>query len=115
MAFLVFGWVGLLVLMTSTEPELGPRWLFFFLVVVAFTGIGLPISAVLNNRFPSSPPAAPRVIVRQGLWFGVFAATVAWLSNGQVFSLGLAAIFAVGFAAIEVFLRLWERSQWRRP
>jgi hypothetical protein len=110
----VFGWVGLLVLMTSTEPELGPRWLFFFLLVIAFTGVGLPFAVILNHRFPSNPPAPPQTVVRQGLWVGVFAATVAWLLVGGVFSFGLAAIFIVGFGGIEVFLRLRELSLWRK-
>ena len=59
--------------------------------------------------------AGPNVVVRQALWVGVFAATVAWLLYGRVFSLGLAAIFLVGFTGIEAFLRLWERSRWRQP
>jgi hypothetical protein len=111
----LFGWGGLIALMTATDPELGPRWLFFFLVVVAFTGIALPLSVVLNARFPSNPPATPNVVVRQALWVGIFASVVAWLLYGRVFNLGIASIFLVGFAAVEVFLRLWERSQWRRP
>ena len=43
----VFGWGGLIALMTTTGPELGPRWLFFFLVVVAFTGLALPLTVLL--------------------------------------------------------------------
>ncbi len=113
--FLLLGWGGLIVLMNTYSPALGPRWLFFFLVVVAFTGAALPFVVILNHRFPSNPPASPNVIVRQSLWVGVYFAALAWLYNGRVFNASLAAIFLVGFAAIEVFLRLWERSQWRQP
>jgi len=113
---LVFlGWGGLVILLNSTEPTLGPRWLFFFLVVVALTGTALPATIHLNHRFPSKPPANARVMVRQALWIGAYGATMVWLNYGQVISFNLALIFLVGFMAIEVFLRLWERSQWQRP
>jgi hypothetical protein len=105
----------LVILMNSTEPTLWPRWLFFFLVVVALTGTALPATIYLNHRFPSKPPAKARVVVRQALWVGVYGATMVWLNYGQVISFNLALIFLVGFMAIEVFLRLWERSQWQRP
>ena len=113
--FLAFGWGGLLVLMTTTDPELGPRWLFFFLMVVAFTGLALPFTVWLNARFPSKPPASADTIVRQALWVGILAATIAWLAYGRVLNFGLVLIFVAGFAAIEAFLRLWERSRWRKP
>jgi hypothetical protein len=112
---LVIGWGGIIILFNATEPTLWPRWLFFVLVVMACTGTALPVAVYLNQRFPSRPPASARVMVRQALWVGVFAATLLWLNYGQVLSFGLAIIFFVGFTAIEIFLRLWERSQWRRP
>jgi len=109
---LLVGFGGLIVLLNSTEPTLWPRWLFFFMIVCGFSGIGLPVSAYLNYRFPSDPPARVQVILRQALWLGAYAATLAWLQYGRVFSWGLALILALGFVAIEWFLRLRERSQW---
>jgi hypothetical protein len=106
------GWGGLFILLTSTEPTLAPRWLFFFLVVIAFTGVGLPVMSFLNYRFPSEPPARVNVIVRQGLWVGVYAATAAWLQYGRVLNLALLILLGLAFFAIEWFLRLRERSQW---
>lgn len=106
------GWGGLFVLFGSTEPTLLPRWLFFFLVVVGFSGVGLPIASFLNHRFPGDPPARVNVIVRQGLWVGVYAATLAWLQYGRILNLALVIIVALAFVAIEWFLRLRERSQW---
>ena len=111
----LIGWVGLVVLMTSTKPTLWPRWLFFLLVVIACSGLALPATVYLNHRFPSKPPATAQVMVRQALWVGVYAATLFWLNYGQVLDFGLAMIFLIGFAAVEVFLRIWERSRWRRP
>lgn len=111
---LVLGWSGLLLLMTTSDPLLGQRWLFFVLIVVAFTGVGLPAAVWLNHRFPSSRPAGVGVVVRQGLWVGVFAAVIFWLAYGRVLNFSLALIFLVGFTAIEFFIRLWERSQRER-
>lgn len=111
--FLIVGWGGLVWLLNFTEPTLWPRWLFFFLVVVAFTGAALPVTSFLNYRFPGEPPATVRVILRQALWVGVFASTLAWLQIGGVLNLALIIILAMAFLAIEWFLRLRERSRWQ--
>jgi hypothetical protein len=108
----VVGWGGLFLLLNSTEPTLWPRWLFFFLIVVGFTGLGLPLVSFLNHRFPSDPPARVQVIVRQALWVGVYASTLAWLQFGRVLNWALALLVGLAFFAIEWFLRLRERSQW---
>ncbi|MEX2161753.1 MAG: hypothetical protein WD751_07535 [Anaerolineales bacterium] len=110
--FLLVGWGGLALLLNTTEPTLWPRWLFFFLVVVAFTGVALPVAAFLNHRFPGEPPATVRVILRQALWAGVYAGTLSWLRIGGVLNAALALILAAAFAAIEWFLRLRERARW---
>lgn len=107
------GWGGLIFVMNLTLPTLGPRWLFFFLIVVALTGTALPATAYLNQRFPSRTPVGANVIVRQALWVGVYGATLAWLQYGRVFTGNLAVILLIGLATIEWLLRLRERSQWR--
>ncbi|MBI3158209.1 MAG: hypothetical protein HYZ26_01245 [Chloroflexi bacterium] len=109
----LLGYGGLALLLSSTQPTLWPRWLMFFLIVVAGSGTALPVVAFLNFRLPGRPPAAPRVVVRQALWFGVYLAILAWLQVGRVFSPNLALMLLVGLAAIEVLLRLWERSRWQ--
>jgi hypothetical protein len=114
-ALLVLGFGGLMIIMNATDPLLGARWLFFLLVVVAFTGVALPASAWLNYRFPSQPPASANVIVRQALWFGVYVSVISWLSYGRVINIGLAGLFLIGFTAIEIFIRMWENSKWRKP
>ncbi|MDY6872896.1 MAG: hypothetical protein SVR81_02855 [Chloroflexota bacterium] len=108
----IVGWVGLLLTIRSTVPTLGPRWLFFFLGVLALTGPSLPIVYFLNQRFPSDPPVEDMVILRQALWVGVFGSTVAWLQLGRMLTTGLALILAGVFVLIEFLLRLFERSQW---
>lgn len=108
----VIGWGGLLIVIRSTVPTLGPRWLFFFLGVLALTGPALPVVYFLNVRFPSDPPVQELVILRQALWVGVFGSTIAWLQLGRVLTVGLALILAGVFVLIEFLLRLFERSRW---
>lgn len=107
------GWLGLFLVIRATVPTLAPRWLFFFLGVLALTGPALPLIYFLNKRFPSDPPVDDMVIMRQALWVGVFGSTVAWLQLGRVFTPGLALILAAVFALIEFLLRLFERSHWK--
>jgi hypothetical protein len=109
----VFGWGGLIALIISTLPTVGPRWLFFFLSVLAITGTILPITAFLNRRFPSTPPPTAMVVVRQALWFAVYGATLIWLQLGRVLNPALAILLAIGLGLIEFLLRLSEKSQWK--
>ena len=109
----IIGWGGLIALIYFTMPTVGPRWLFFFLSVLAVTAIALPLAAFLNNRFPSTPPATTGVILRQALWVGIYFPTLAWLQIGRVLAPSLALLLAVGFILIEFLLRLREKSQWK--
>jgi hypothetical protein len=108
----LLGGIGLFILIQSTLPTLGPRWLFFFLGVLTLTGLSLPLIFFLNMRFPSDPPVDGMVILRQALWVGVFGSTVAWLQLGRVLTGGLAIILAAAFVLIEFLLRLFEKSRW---
>lgn len=110
---IVTGWLGLFLLIFYTLPTVGPRWLFFFLCVLALTGTALPVTAFFNRRFPSLPPPTHGVVVRQALWFAVFISTLAWLQIGRVLSLTLVVLLAVGLMLIEFLLRMSERSQWK--
>jgi hypothetical protein len=105
------GWFGGSV--HTHAPELGPRWLFFFLSVIAITGTVMPFVAFLNRRFPSLPPALPGVIVRQALWIGIYFPILAWLRIPRLLTPSLALLLAIGLLLIEWLLRLRERSQWK--
>jgi hypothetical protein len=109
----ILGWGGLYFLVNLTIPTVGPRWLFFFLCVLALTGTTLPVIAFLNQRFPTNPPVNAGVIVREAIWVGIYFPTLAWLQLGQVLTPALSLLLAVGLLAIEVLLRLRERSQWK--
>jgi len=108
---LAIGIGGLLYFTLNTEPTLGPRWMFFFFLMFLGTGVALPIIILLNHRFPSSPPVGEKIIIREALLFGGFVTLLAWLSHGRLLTGGLIAIIFVGFAAIEIFTRLWERGK----
>ena len=107
------GWGGLYALINFTIPTVGPRWLFFFLSVLALTGTSLPIVAFLNQRFPTTPPVSSGVVVREAIWVGIYFPTLAWLQLGRVLTPALILLLAMGLIAIEVLLRIRERSQWK--
>jgi hypothetical protein len=108
----IAGWVGLYLVLTETLPTVGPRWLFFFLWTAAVTGTALPFVWLLNRRFVAE--AAPAsVLMRQGLWVGLFAAVIIWLQINRSLSLPLALLLAAGLAAVEWLVRVVERSRWR--
>jgi len=110
---ILLGWGGVYLLYRYTTPSGGTRWLFFFVGVMAMTGVALPVMAFLNRRFSTIPPATPGVIVRQALWVGIYFPTLVWLQIGRVLNPFIALILAVGFVVIEWLLRLRERSQWK--
>jgi hypothetical protein len=111
----IIGWGGLTILFFNTLPTVGPRWLFFFLFVLALAGTALPVVAFFNRRFPSSPPATPPVVIRQATWVGLLGATIAWLQIGRVLTTPMVLLLIIGFILIEYLLRLSEKSQWSPP
>jgi len=121
-SFWIFFWIsvflmltgvgGLVYLMLETVPELGPRWLFFFFLMLALSGLSLPVTYFLNRRFPTIPPADSNVVLREAMWVGVWGCTLAWLQLGRVLNPGMALVLAAGLVLVEFLLRLGERSFW---
>jgi hypothetical protein len=107
------GWYGLFLLINYSLPTLGPRWLFFFLWTAATSGTALPFLWLLNRRFRSSNPASPKVLLREGLFVGLYAAVCLWLQLNRALNLTLALLLALALFAIEWLLLLVERSTWR--
>jgi hypothetical protein len=112
---MLLGWGGLALLLNLTLPLVLPRLAFFILAVMALTGTALPITYFFNRRFPSDPPAAPAVIVRQALWVGIYGATLAWLQLGRLVSLWVWMGLAGGVIAAEYLIRLREKARWKPP
>jgi len=109
----LIGWGGLAAVILYSLPTIGPRWLFFFLGVLALAGTSLPLVYFLNRRFPSIPPVEPGVILRQAIWFGIYGSTLAWLQLGRMLSLTVAAILAGVLILVEGLLRMRERAMWK--
>jgi hypothetical protein len=107
------GWSGLAYTILFLDPELPPRWLFFFLLFLGLCGTALPIVAFLNRRFASRPPAGEGVLVRQSAWVGIYGCLLAWLQQGRILNTALVLFLAIGFILIEVLLRLGERARWK--
>jgi len=106
------GYGGLIFLLLLTLPELAPRWLFFFLLTLAFSGTALPVTYFLNRRFPTDPPVDSSVVLREAMWFGIYASLLAWLQIGRVLTPGLIVVLGMGLLLVEFLLRMSERSQW---
>ncbi len=113
LVLIILGAIGIGLILTLTLPTIGPRWLFFFFLVIFVTGLFLPFTWFLNLRFPSDPPAQPHVIIRQAAWFGIFAALILWLQMGRVLTASLGIIMAAALVLVEFLIRLWERSRWK--
>jgi hypothetical protein len=105
---IISGWAGLYLLLNFTEPTLWPRWGFYILVIFACTGTTLPMVYLANTILPTKPPAAPSVITRQALWIGVYCASLLWLSVGRILNFSSGLWLALGFGAVEYFLRTRE-------
>jgi hypothetical protein len=108
----IIGWGGLLLLVFMSLPTIGPRWLFFFLFTLALSGIAMPVTYFLNRRFPSDPPVDGNVVLREGMWVGVYGSLLAWLQMGRVLTLALGLVLGLGLGLVEILLRMSERSQW---
>ncbi len=110
---ILLGGGGLYLVLTQTLPTVGPRWLFYLTLILLCAGLFMPLAWVINRRFSSDPPAGPHVIIRQAVWFGVFAALLSWLQIARVLSLPLGIIMGIALFLIEFLIRMWERSRWK--
>lgn len=106
------GWAGLILVVITSLPTLGPRWLFFFFIVLALTGTILPLIFYLNIRFPSDPPIGVPVVIRQACWVGVYGGILVWLQLGRILTTSVGVAIAVGLVVVEGLIRMRERSKW---
>lgn len=105
----VIGGSGLAFTLFMLEPRLGPRWLFFFFLVIFGSGLALPGSFIIQRRF-AKDYVPSRVLVREAILFGVFLAVLAWLQLGRILTNLIIAIIGVGFLLLEMLLRMAEKS-----
>lgn len=113
--FILIGWGGSAALVYYTQPLVWNRWTLFALLFLALTGTALPIVYFFHLRFPSSPPPAPRVILRQAQWVGAYGLVLLWLRWGDLLTLWLGFGLGAALLAIEMLIRLRERARWNPP
>ena len=104
------GGLGLLLLLTTTLPTVGPRWLFFFLATMVVTGLALPFVWLLNVRFGKRRSPSPGVLAREALLVALYVDIAIWLQINRSLSLPLALLIGAGLATLEWFLRLIDGS-----
>jgi hypothetical protein len=104
---IIGGWGGLALLLNYTRPSLWPRWGFFALIVIALSGLAIPISFFLNRQF--SPNFEPRVIARQAIWVGFYGAILAWLQISRALNFTIGLWLAIAFIVIEYLVR-WRET-----
>src|SRR5258706_16254413 len=73
------GWVLLYRLVAGSHPLALQRWLFLMLLYMAVTGTALPFIWYLNQRFNRAHPATGGILLRQGMWCGLYVVTATWL------------------------------------
>jgi hypothetical protein len=105
------GWVLLYRLIDGSKPLALQRWLFFILLYMAVTGTALPFIWYLNQRFSRAHPMTGGVLLREGMWCGLFAVLAAWLQMIRALNGATVFFLALGVIAVEAFLRYRERGQ----
>lgn len=115
LVMMVGGWYGLYILVTTTLPRVGQRWIFFALLYVAVAGTVLPFVRYINLRFTpiDADPPPGGVLVRQSVWIGLYVVMCAWLQIPRVLTLPVAFFLALALVVIEIFLRSREISDER--
>jgi hypothetical protein len=102
-----------LIFASGSLPRIGGElWLFFVLLLVASSGLALPLIRFINVRFTplhrEVPPAG--VIVRQSVWVGLWVVMCAWLQIPRLLTLPLALFIAGALLVVEIFLRTREMA-----
>ena len=109
----VIGWIGLILLLSTTLPTVGPRWLFFFLLTLAVTGTAIPFVWLLHQRFVRETETSPATLLRVALLFCLYVEILIWLQINRSLSLSLTILLALGLLGIEILLRFLDRTRRR--
>lgn len=105
------GWVLLYQLIETSPPRVFSQWLFFILLYIVVTATASPFVWYLNRRFSRTHPVTGGIMLRQSMWFGLYAVTASWLQMLRALNGASAFFLALSMIVIETFLRLRERSQ----
>jgi hypothetical protein len=83
---------------------------FLASVVVAFTGLAMPIVYILNKRFSpdtrSGNPPRFLVVMRQSMWVGFWVAFCLWLQMNRTMGIAVAVLVAGVLILFEILLQI---------
>ena len=87
---------------------------FLASVVVAVTGLALPLSYYLNKRLlppeMRHEPPSFLTVIRQALWVGLWVAFCLWLQMNRTLGVAVAALVAAVLILFEVVLQIRARA-----
>lgn len=82
---------------------------FLAAILVAVTGVALPIVDLLNQRFARQAPGF-LVVLRQSMWIGFWVAFCTWLQMNRTLNWAVAALVAGVLVLFEFLLQLRART-----
>jgi hypothetical protein len=96
---------GLWLLLSRTMPTSGLLAVVVLLLSAAVTGLALPITGYLNNRFARRGWQREDNwrVPRQAAWGGIFVGMCAWLQSLELLNWTMAAILALTFVLVEAY------------
>jgi hypothetical protein len=86
---------------------------FLSAVLVAATGIGMPIAYFLNWRFGTvKDGASPHflIVLRQAMWIGFWVSFCMWLQMNRMFGIAVAILVAGVLILLELLLQIRTRT-----
>jgi hypothetical protein len=83
---------------------------FLAALLVAVTGLTMPVAYLVNRRF--GRPGAQRfiVVLRQAMWVGLWASFCVWLQMQRSLGLGVVLLSAMVLVTVELFLQVRSRA-----
>lgn len=83
---------------------------FLAALLVAVTGLVMPLAFIINRRF--GRPGSQRfvVVVRQAMWVGLWVSFCAWLQMQRSLGLGVVLLAAVVLVIVELLLQVRARA-----
>lgn len=83
---------------------------FLASVLVAVTGLSLPLAYYLNKRFGRSGSRRFLVVLRQAMWVGIWIAFCVWLQMNRSLGIGIVLLVAGVLVTIEVLLQIRTKA-----
>lgn len=90
---------------------------FLAVLLVAVTGLALPLAYILNRRFLRRNGQAEQrdvssflIPLRQAMWVGLWVAFCAWLQMNRVLGVAVAGLVAAALVMFEALLQLRTRA-----